>query len=65
MLLLSKLSMWGKRPIHFPSFEGLDEGEQLKAKALLMKYHSLFAKTDLDVGCTNLIRLIWTLGVLI
>ncbi len=45
----------GEEGIHFPSFEDLDEGEQLKAKALLMKYHSLFAKTDLDVGCTNLI----------
>lgn len=39
----------------FPSFDGLDETEQLKAKALLIKYRSLFAKTDMDVGCTNLI----------
>lgn len=36
-------------------FYGLDETEQLKAKALLIKYRSLFAKTDMDVGCTNLI----------
>lgn len=45
----------GEEGMHFPPFEGLYEGEQLKAKALLMKYCSLFAKTDLDVGCTNLI----------
>lgn len=34
---------------------GLNSIEQLQAKALLLKYSSLFAKSDTDVGCTNLI----------
>lgn len=39
-----------------PIFEGLDRLEQQKAAALLRKYHSLFAKDEADLGCTNLIK---------
>lgn len=39
-----------------PSFEGLDGAEQQQAAALLRKYHSLFAKDETDLGCTNLIQ---------
>lgn len=39
-----------------PIFEGLDRSEQQQAAALLTKYHSLFAKNEADLGCTNLIQ---------
>lgn len=38
-----------------PEFDNLEPREQQQAKALLTKYISVFAKSDLDVGCTNLI----------
>lgn len=42
--------------LDMPFFEGLDRLEQQKAAALLRKYHSLFAKDEADLGCTNLIK---------
>ncbi|XP_028298451.1 uncharacterized protein LOC114460741 [Gouania willdenowi] len=39
-----------------PIFEGLNSAEQQQAAALLNKYHSLFAKDEADLGCTNLIK---------
>uniref|UniRef100_A0A3P9LYG9 Gypsy retrotransposon integrase-like protein 1 n=1 Tax=Oryzias latipes TaxID=8090 RepID=A0A3P9LYG9_ORYLA len=37
-----------------PQLEHLDERDKERVKALLSKYNRVFAKDDLDVGCTNL-----------
>lgn len=44
-----------KTELDLPEFENLEEVERQQAKALLIKYNSVFAKSDLDVGCTNMI----------
>lgn len=38
------------------AFSGLSPTENVQAKALLNKYSTLFAKNDIDLGCTNLIK---------
>lgn len=41
--------------LDLPSLEGLSEQEASKARALLVKYQNLFAKSEADLGCSNLI----------
>ncbi len=54
---LATVSSHQAEPITFelPDFEGLSDTQTVKAKALLLKYHSLFSKGEGDLGCTNLI----------
>lgn len=39
-----------------PSLSGLNEEEKRQALSLLRKYNSLFATSEIDVGCTTLIK---------
>lgn len=41
--------------LDLPEFENLEESEKRQAKVLLQKYSGMFAKNELDVGCSKLI----------